>query len=78
MGRPIVTTDMPGCRDTVADGVNGFLIPPRNVDALVEALRRFVVSPDLIVTMGRASRIRAEALFDVKRADRLILQRMRL
>ena len=78
MGRPVVTTDMPGCRDTVEQGVNGFLVPPRDTGALVSALNRFVSEPELVVDMGRASRERAEALFDVRRANRLVLHSMGL
>lgn len=78
MVRPIVTTDMPGCRDTVEDGVNGFLTPPRDVPALVERLRRFIDAPDLIRTMGEASRRRAEALYDVRRSNRAISRTMGL
>jgi glycosyltransferase involved in cell wall biosynthesis len=78
MGRPIVTTDMPGCRDTVEPGVNGFLVPPHDVDALVAALVRFIEAPNLIREMGQASRVRAEALFDVRRTNRLVLDRMGL
>lgn len=78
MGRPIITTDMPGCRDTVERGVNGFLVPPHDVDALVVALLRFIEAPALIAEMGRASRLRAEALFDVRRSNRLVLDRMGL
>jgi glycosyltransferase involved in cell wall biosynthesis len=78
MGRPVVTTDMPGCRDTVEQGVNGFLVPPRDTGALVSALNRFVSEPELVVEMGRASRARAEALFDVRRANGLVLHSMGL
>lgn len=78
MGRPVVTTDMPGCRDTVEPGVNGFLVPPRDTDALVSALTRFISQPELVVEMGHASRRRAEALFDVRRANRLLLRSMGL
>src|SRR5690606_6595831 len=42
MGRPVITTDVPGCRQTVRDGVNGYLVPPRDADALAEAMRRFL------------------------------------
>ena len=76
MGRPVVTTDMPGCRDTVEQSVNGFLVPPRDTDALVSVLNRFISEPELVVEMGRASRERAEALFDVRRANRLLLRSM--
>jgi glycosyltransferase involved in cell wall biosynthesis len=76
MARPIITTDAPGCRETVVQGVNGFLVPPRDVDALVAAMERFILQPELIITMGQASRKLAEERFDVRKINRLILQAM--
>lgn len=64
-GRAIVTTDAPGCRETVVDGVNGFLVPPRDAVALEQALERFVKEPDLIPAMGRASSELAREKYDV-------------
>ena len=74
MGRPVITTDMPGCRDTVVDGRNGFLIPSRDVEALVAAMLRFVRQPVLIESMGRVSRSIAEERFNAREADGLILR----
>lgn len=65
MGRPVITTDWIGCRETVQDGVNGFLIPVRNPEALKRAMVRFVESPELIKKMGREGRRIAEERFDV-------------
>lgn len=59
-GRPIITTDIPGCRDTVDERVNGCLVPPRNVAALAEAMESFLKRPDLIAPIARASRAKAE------------------
>jgi glycosyltransferase involved in cell wall biosynthesis len=72
MGRAVITTLMPGCRDTVVDGRNGFLVQPRNVEALVDAMLRFVRQPELIEEMGRESRAIAEERFDARKADGLI------
>ena len=55
-GRPIVTTDAPGCREIVLDGENGFLVPIKDVDALVCAIRKLLDSPDLRLRMGLAGR----------------------
>jgi glycosyltransferase involved in cell wall biosynthesis len=74
MARPVITTDAPGCRETVVDGVNGFLVPPRDVDALVAAMERFIVQPELIVEMGQASRKLAEERFDVHKINQRLLQ----
>jgi len=74
MARPVITTDAPGCRETVVDGVNGFLVPPRDVAALAAAMERFIRQPELIVTMGKASRKLAEERFDVRKTNQKILQ----
>ena len=73
MARPVITTDAPGCRETVIDGVNGFLVPPRDVDALVRAMERFILQPELIIQMGQASRKLAEERFDVHKINQRIL-----
>ncbi len=64
MEKPIITTDNVGCRDTVEEGKNGFLIPPRNVAALVEAMEKaLALSPHQRAEMGRCSRQMAENEF---------------
>ena len=78
MGRPIVTTDAPGCRETVVDGVNGFLVPPRDSVALAAALARFIEEPALIARMGLASRSAAESKYDVRAVNRVILDALEL
>lgn len=74
MGRPVITTDAPGCRDTVVDGENGYLVPVRNVDALSARMIRFIEQPGLIESMGRRSRQLAEERFDVRRINAQILE----
>jgi glycosyltransferase involved in cell wall biosynthesis len=76
MGRPVITTDVPGCRETVEDGVNGFLVPVRNPDALAAAMIRFIEQPSLIASMGAASRRMAERNFDVHKINAQILALM--
>ena len=66
-GLPIVTTDAPGCREVVEDGVNGLLVPVRDVAGLEAALRRLILDPDLRHCMGEQSRARAEAEFGLER-----------
>jgi glycosyltransferase involved in cell wall biosynthesis len=78
MGRPIITTDAPGCRETVIEGENGFLVPPRTVEPLVEAMERFVENRDLIVPMGQRSREIAESKFDVDKINAQMLHEMEL
>ena len=55
-GRPIVTTDVPGCREVVREGENGLLVPVRNAQALSEALSCLIKNPELRSQMGRRSR----------------------
>ena len=74
MGRPVITTDAPGCRDTVEEGVNGFLVPVRDVPALAHAMLRFVQNPGLIESMGRESRRLAETHFDVRKINARLLK----
>lgn len=76
MGRPIVTTDAPGCRETVEDGVNGFLVPVRSVEGLAGAMRRFIETPAIAAGMGRRSRQIAEARYDAHRVSAVILSEM--
>lgn len=64
MGRPIITTDAPGCRETVVPGVNGVLVPPRNSDALAAAMESFITKPEMTQEMGRASLVMAREKFD--------------
>lgn len=74
MGRPVITTDAPGCRETVIHGGNGFLVPPRDTQALAQAMLRFVEEPQWIESMGRESRRLAEERFDVRRANAVLVR----
>ena len=76
MGRPIITSDAPGCRETVVDGDNGFLVPVKSVDALVQAMIRFIQSPELVPRMGRRSRQIAEDKYDVHKVNAVMLREM--
>jgi glycosyltransferase involved in cell wall biosynthesis len=77
-GRAIVTTDTPGCRETVLPGENGFLVPARDAGALARAMERFVVQPDLAVAFGKRSRALAEERFDVRKVNAVMLAAMGL
>lgn len=73
VGRPIITTDSPGCRETVIDGVNGFLIPPHDLGGLILAMEYFINSPECISSMGVESRKMAEERFNaIEVNERLI------
>ena len=57
-GRPIVASDVPGCRELVTDGSEGFLVPPEDAPALAEAFVKLAADPVLLPTMGAAARAR--------------------
>ena len=76
MGRAIITTDWPGCRETVRGGENGILVPPRDVEALVEAMLRLIDAPDLVAQMGSRSRQIAVERYDGRRVTRAMLDAM--
>jgi glycosyltransferase involved in cell wall biosynthesis len=76
MGRPIITTDAPGCRETVIDGENGFLVPVKSVDALVDAMQKFIDDPELAIHMGKRSRMLAEQKYDVHKVNAIMLREM--
>lgn len=78
MGRPIITTDAPGCRETVIEEENGFLVPIKDPNALAEAMERFIIDPDLIFRMGEASRNYAVKKFDVNKVNAKIMNTMGL
>jgi glycosyltransferase involved in cell wall biosynthesis len=65
MGLPLVTTDTPGCKEVVEDGVNGFLVPARDAGALGRAVLTLLGDADLRRRFGRCSRQRAVSLFDL-------------
>jgi glycosyltransferase involved in cell wall biosynthesis len=94
MGKPVITTDSVGAREGVRltdqgeaqraanaplrEGRNGFLVQPRDVDAVVQAMEFYLQHPEVIPSHGRASRDLAEEVFDVKIVNALILREMGL
>ena len=76
MGRAVITTDAPGCRETVIDGRNGFLVPVKSADALAHAMERFLDDPDLAEHMGAQSRCIAEDKYDVHKVNETMLRHM--
>lgn len=65
IGMPIITTNTPGCKETVVENENGFLIPPNSLAPLIEACKFFIENPSKINQMGKRSRQLAEEKFDV-------------
>jgi glycosyltransferase involved in cell wall biosynthesis len=73
MGRAVITTDAPGCRETVQDGANGFLVTPRDVNSLLVAMEHFILHPSQARTMGASSLELARSKYDVRLVnDRVI------
>jgi len=70
-GRPLITTDVPGCRDVVADGVNGILVPPRSPRAIAAAVETLTYDPQLRTRLGAAGRARVMAEF----SDEVVIAR---
>lgn len=78
MGRPIITTDVPGCRETVVQGVNGLLVPPRNRELLIKAMETLIESPDLRTEMGLQSLEICRSKFDVDAVNAHMLELLAL
>ncbi len=77
-GRPIVTTDVAGCRDTVDDRVNGCFAQPRDAGSLATAMESFLKRPDLIPSIARASRAKAERFCGIDTVNRSLLSALAL
>lgn len=76
MGRAIITTDAPGCRETVRQGENGYLVPVRDVGALRDAMIRLVENEPERAAMGAASLAMAREIFDVHKVNRALFQHL--
>ena len=70
-GLPLVTTDVPGCREVVTDGVDGLLVPAKDAGALAGAIARLQDDADLRARLGAAARAKALAEFD----ERIVIER---
>lgn len=76
--RAVITTDAPGCRETVVDGENGYLVPPRDADALYRKMEELALAPRTVMEMGMAGRRIVEEKFDVRKVNSLICSAMQL
>lgn len=75
-GRPVITTDSVGCRETVVEGQNGFLVPIKDANTLAEAILKFIEQPELVTSMGQRSREIAEQKYDVHKVNSRMLREM--
>ena len=78
MGRPIITTDTQGCRETVKEGVNGFLVPIKNSDALAKKMIWFIEHPEDVMKMGQKSYQYVLEKFDVNKVNADMIRNMNL
>ena len=78
MGRSIITTDAPGCRETVSHGLNGYLVKVGDVNTLEEAMERVIKSPNISLEMGQESLNLAKSKYDVKLVNKSIIEYMEL
>lgn len=76
MGMPIITTDVPGCRETTKNNINGFIIPPKNSNALYEKILTFIEHSDLISKMGNQSLQVAKEKYDVEKVNQSIIRKI--
>lgn len=76
--RPIITTDVPGCRETVVDGVNGFLVPVKNSEALADKMVWMIEHPREALEMGREGLRICREKFDVVKVNEVILRTLGL
>lgn len=77
-GRASITTDAPGCRETVDDRENGLLVPVKNVEKLAQAMQYMIDHPDEAAVMGKRGRTKAENVFDVNKVNERICLTMGL
>lgn len=78
MGRAVVTTDAPGCRETVIEGENGLMVPIKDLRKLSDAMYKLATAPESVSAMGHKSRKIAEEKFDVRKVNTVISKTMGL
>ena len=76
MGRPVIVTDAPGCRETVKNGETGYLVPVGNPQALADTMCKFIENPDLINKLGEASYEYCKEKFDVCKVNKTLLSHL--
>jgi len=76
-GRPIITCSTPGCKETVQDGINGFIVPPKDIEALAKKMIWMIENPEQVVDMANASRKLAENKFDVNTINQELINKIK-
>ncbi len=78
MGRAVITTDAPGCRETVIDGETGYLVPIQNGQAVADKMIKFIENPELVGTMGNASYQYCKSKFEVNKVNKDMLKYLKI
>ena len=78
MGRAIITTDAPGCRETVIDGKTGFLVPVQDGAAVAEKMIAFIENPELVRRMGAESYAYCRDKFDVHKVNEVMCNYLKI
>lgn len=73
-GLPIITTDAPGCWQTVNEGLSGFIVPTKDSLSLMKAMEKFIINPELIPIMGKESRKFVEQKYEVYEVNKKIIE----
>jgi len=76
MSKPIVTTNVPGCKEVVEDGRNGYLVPPKKAENVAEALKKLIIDPSLRSSFGAYSRRKVEIEFDQDLVNKRVLDEL--
>ncbi len=74
MGRPVITTDWPGCRDAVQDGFNGYLVEPRNIEMLAEKMLEVIYNEKTVEAMSENALNRCRRIYDVNIVNKKMLE----
>ncbi len=77
-GRAIITTDAPGCRETVVDGKNGYLVPVKSIHALTTKMLELIKNPVMVEKMGKISYEIVEEKYEISKVNNVILNKMKL
>ena len=78
VGRGVITTDMPGCREPIVQGGNGFIVEPRSARALADAMLGICAQPDLPARLSRAARRTVEERYSVEKVNAILLSAMEI
>ncbi len=78
IGRAVITTDVPGCRETVQEGVNGFLVAPYSAEVLADKMCYFIEHPEKIIEMGNNSYQIAQQNFDAAKVNERLIELLEL